>query len=483
MEGWMIGFAILVLLVLVAGTVFLVLRRLQWMEHQLETVSTRNESSTPVRTSASEAFSTSSPAALSPTGSDENKRLRQRLRVLLKREQRLQAQKGKLEREQAELLSRLSAVASLTPGQAREMLLEETRRKILEETQSLRSEALLRSRQEVEQEARTKLITAMQRLASQPGTEHSSTLVPLPNEEMKGRLIGKDGRNIHSFENATGTTLLIDDTPGMVLVSAFDPIRREIAAHALEDLIRDGRIHPSRIEEAVEESRLEIGKAIADLGERAIQRLRLSQIHPELIATLGKLHYRSSNNQNTLDHSIEVASLCSLIAAEVGLDPNVAKRAGLFHDIGKALDEENEGSHAIAGANLLRRLGEMPEVVNAVAASHEEVSAESPYAALVSMADSLSASRPGARADSSDGFVERIKVIESIGRDIDGVADCYAIQAGRELRIIVEPEKVDDNQAALIARDIRLRIENELSYPGSIRITVVRESRFEETAK
>lgn len=310
----------------------------------------------------------------------------------------------------------------------------------------------------------------------------TATVVNLPSEEMKGRIIGREGRNIRTFEHATGTTLMIDETPDSVLISCFDPVRREIARIALEALLRDGRIHPSSIEEEVLKAEDEMHANVIDLGEGALRKLRLSSVHPEVVALLGKLHYRLSNNQNTLAHSVEVANLCALIASEIGLDPVLAKRAGLFHDIGKAVDEEYAGSHAMVGADIIKQHGEDPRVVNAAAAHHKEVPAESVYAGLVMVADALSAVRPGARASSIDGFISRVRSIEEIAQAEAGVIDAYAIQAGREVRVIVEPESVGDEEARQIARKIRSRIEEELNYPGSIEITVIREQRFSETA-
>jgi len=304
----------------------------------------------------------------------------------------------------------------------------------------------------------------------------------LPSEEMKGRIIGREGRNIRTFEHATGTTLMIDETPDSVLISCFDPVRREIARIALDALLRDGRIHPASIEEEVEKAEEAMAANITELGEDALRKLRLNNVHPEVVALLGKLHYRLSNNQNTLAHSVEVANLCALIAAEIGLDPALAKRAGLFHDLGKAVDEEYEGSHAAVGADIIKQHGEDPRVVNATAAHHKEVPAESAYAGLVMVADALSAVRPGARASSIDGFIQRVRSIEEIAKEVRGVSDAYAIQAGREVRVIVEPLKVDEDEARKIALHIRERIEEELNYPGAIEITVIREQRFTETA-
>jgi len=377
---------------------------------------------------------------------------------------------------------KLHQITQMDQDEARQLLLRATERECAQEISDLRRNRLSRSEAEVADEARRILLAAMQRITSQPMNDATATVVTLPSEEMKGRIIGREGRNIRTFEHATGTTLMIDETPDSVLISCFDPVRREVARIALEALLRDGRIHPSSIEEAVLKAEEEMHANVIDLGESALRKLRLSNVHPEVVALMGKLHYRLSNNQNTLAHSVEVAYLCSLLASEIGLDPVIAKRAGFFHDIGKAVDEEYEGSHAIVGADIIKQHGEDPRVVNAAAAHHKEVEAESVYAGLVMVADSLSAVRPGARASSIDGFIQRVRSIEEIAQAQAGVVDAYAIQAGREVRVIVEPEKVGDEEARQIALRIRSRIEEELNYPGSIEITVIREQRFTETA-
>ena len=379
---------------------------------------------------------------------------------------------------------RLEEVSRSSMESAREQLMELARRECEDEIRELKDEILGRSEKEIEAEARKTLIACMQRLSAQPHEDVTATLVQLPSEDMKGRIIGREGRNIKSFESMTGTTLLIDETPDSVLISSFDPVRRETARIALESLIKDGRIHPSSIEEAVKRAEVEVRQGVVDSGEDALRRLRLTRMHPEVVSALGRLRLRLSNNQNSLEHSIEVANLCSLMAAELGLSTDIAKRCGLLHDIGKVLDEEHEGSHAVAGAYFLKRLGsESPEVVNAVAAHHGEVPAESPYVGLVMIADSVSATRPGVRADSLDGYLQRVRSLEEIAASMDGVTEAYAIQAGREIRVIVCPEKVSEADAALLSRSIRRRIEDEMQYPGTIKVTVVREQRFEETAK
>jgi ribonuclease Y len=384
----------------------------------------------------------------------------------------------------SEYRQRLQEISKTSSEAAREQLLEMTRRECEDEIREMKEELLGRSEREFEEEARKTLIACMQRLSAAPHEDITATVVTLPNDEMKGRIIGREGRNIKSFESMTGTTLLIDETPDSVLVSSFDPVRRETARLALESLVKDGRIHPSSIEEAVKRAEEEVKQSVVDSGEDALRRLRLSRMHPEVVANLGRLRFRLSNNQNSLEHSVEVANLCSLMASELGLDTGIAKRCGLLHDIGKVLDQEHEGSHALAGSYFLKRLGsEDPKVINAVAGHHAEVPAESPYVGLVMIADSVSALRPGVRADSLDGYLQRVHSLEEIAASMEGVREVYAIQAGREIRVIVCPKTISEPDAALLARKIRRRIEDELQYPGTIKVTVVRENRFEETAK
>ena len=351
-----------------------------------------------------------------------------------------------------------------------------------DEFRALRRTTLEKSEQELQNDARRALISAMQRIAGRPNHDLTSTIIQLPSEEMKGRIIGREGRNIKSFESATGVTLLIDESPQMVLLSSFDPIRREIARVALDGLVKDGRIHPASIEEHVKRAQGEIDLVTTQAGEDAVERLNINGLHPEIIRLLGRLRYRFSYNQNVLDHSVETATLAALIASEIGLDPNLAKRAGLLHDIGKALPGELEGSHATIGAEFIRRYGETPIVVNAVAAHHEEVKPETIYAGLVILADTVSATRPGARAESMTGYVQRLGRLEKLALSLEGVQQAFAIQAGREIRVVVSPTEVTDDRAREIARELRKRIETELQYPSTIRITVIREARFTETA-
>lgn len=483
---WMLAGALALFLMVLAGSIWFAGKRLKDLERRLPSGGRAGASGVADRPALGakesnpekrEGGSASKPAETSPS------EMRGRIRALRIREAKLEERAAELELGWERLEKEWSRIGSIDKKQARELVLNRTMEEVADEIRAYRQEHLSRTTGEIEREAKKTMLCVMQRMAAHPTPEHVASQVPIPNEEMKGRLIGREGRNIRSFESVTGTTLLIDDTPGMVLVSAFDPVRREVAAQALRSLIADGRIHPASIEEAVHMAEGEMEQVITELGEQALTRMRVGGVHPEVVSILGKLHYRSSNNQNTLEHSIEVGYFCSLMASELGLDPSLAKRAGLFHDIGKAIEHEVEGSHAAAGADLLRRHEEAAEVINAVEASHGEVAATSPYAAIVMLADSLSAARPGARADSTSGFIQRVRALERIAQTVDGVEDAYAVQAGREIRVIVRPEKISDDQAARIAREIRGQIEKELSYPGSIKITVVREARFSETAK
>lgn len=380
------------------------------------------------------------------------------------------------------LRKRLEGVAALDGEEVRQQLREEVIFECQEELRALRKELLEKSEQDLVHEGQRILVATMQRLASKPNNDLTATIVQLPNEEMKGRIIGREGRNIKSFEAATSTSLLIDESPQMVLISSFDPVRREVAKLALEGLIKDGRIHPASIEEFVSRARQDLDLHVAQIGEEAVDRLKISGLHPESIKLLGKLRFRFSYNQNVLDHSIEVAQLCAMLAAELGLEPQVAKRAGLLHDIGKAIEGEYEGSHALIGADFIRRYGETDIVVNAVAAHHAEVKPETVYAGLVILADSISAARPGARAESMTSYIERLGRLEKLAMTMPGVQLAFAIQAGREVRVVVQPSVVTDDQAQALAKTLRLKIEQELDYPSTIKITVIREQRYTETA-
>jgi len=414
----------------------------------------------------------------------------QKERELIQRETALSKTERKLEEKNLQLKEliqeqtrKLESIAGLTQEEAKNILLAE-----MEE--SAKFEAAKKMRQiEMEAEAQAKkkareiLATAIQRYASEYVVDGTVSVVELPNEEMKGRIIGREGRNIRAIEAATGVDLIIDDTPEVVVLSAFNPLRREVARQALQRLIADGRIHPARIEEVVVKVEQELEDRLKELGEEAAFDLGVHGIHPELIRLLGRLYYRTSYSQNVLQHSLEVGFLCGIMAAELGLDEKVAKRAGLLHDIGKAVDHEVEGPHALIGADLAKKYGESPEVVKAIAAHHEDVPPDTVLAVLVQAADSVSGARPGARKELLENYVKRLQELENVATSFEGVEKAYAIQAGRELRVMVNCDQVDDDTAYLLSKDIAKKIENEMTYPGQIKVTVIREKRAVEFAK
>ncbi len=374
-------------------------------------------------------------------------------------------------------------LAGLPAEELRRAAIQAMRADLGEEARRLREEVMGRAEDEVGEEARRRLVAAMQRLTPQVAQEASAVTVGIPGDEMKGRLIGREGRNIRTFEQLTGATLLIDETPDAVLVSCFDPVRREIARLALRAVIADGRVSPGLIEACVASARGEVDASVRKLGAAAVRDLGLPPMDPAVEELLGRLNFRLSANQNTLAHSVEVARLCAMLASELGIDPTPAKRAGLLHDLGKAIEAEAEGSHALAGAALLRRLGEDPRVVNAVAAHHREVDPESVYAPLVMVADAASGSRPGARSSSLEGLIRRQRGLEELALGFPGVSEAFALQAGRELRVIVQPQRVDDAAAAELARALRIKVEAALSFPGTVRIVVIRETRYLDEAR
>jgi len=334
-----------------------------------------------------------------------------------------------------------------------------------------------------DKEAREIVTNAIYRCAAEHSVETTVSVVNLPSDEMKGRIIGREGRNIRSFETATGVDVVVDDTPEAVILSSFDPVRREIARLSLEKLISDGRIHPSRIEEVVAKTEKEIEVKIREAGEQACFDVGIHNLHRDIVWLLGKLHFRTSYGQNVLAHTVEVATLCGLIAAELGLDPTIAKRSGLLHDIGKAIDRETEGTHTEIGVGFLKRYNEDPIIINAVAAHHGDVPPESPYPILVQAADAISGARPGARREPLEGYIKRLEKLEEMADSFAGVAKAYAIQAGREVRVIVENEQVDDLGAGLLASDIAQKIQSEMQYPGQVKVTVIRETRAVDYAK
>jgi ribonucrease Y len=379
-----------------------------------------------------------------------------------------------------EELQKLSGVSAT---QAREMLLKRVEQEALGDASHITHHILEDAKAQAEEKARRIISIAIQRYAGEHTFQNTTTSIALQGEDIKGRIIGREGRNIRAFEAATGVTVLIDDTPGAVLLSAFDPVRREIAREAMMRLVADGRIHPTRIEEIVGQVSQEMDETIIRRGEEAVTRAGLPALRPEIIKLLGRLHFRYSFSQNILDHSVQVAHLVGLMAAELGIDVATAKRAGLFHDIGKAVDQELEGPHAVAGATLLQRYGESDAVINAVASHHNDVTPIGPLGILVSAADAISASRPGARSETMTTYLKRIEDLEKIASSFMGVEKAFAVQAGRELRVFVQPEKISEEQAFTLARNVAAKIETELQYPGQIKITVIRETRCIEVAK
>ncbi len=381
------------------------------------------------------------------------------------------------------LREELARVGRLTHEEARELVLREARDESLRDAADLTRHILDEARLRAEEKARRILATVIQRYAGEYTFESTTTSIAITSDEIKGRIIGREGRNIRAFESITGVTVLIDDTPNAVVISGFDPVRRAIAKDAMARLIADGRIHPTRIEEVVAQVQQEMEENILRLGEEAVMKLGLAPLHVETTRLLGRLRFRHSYSQNILDHSIEVAHLTGLLAAELGLNIDAAKRAGLLHDIGKAVSHEVEGPHALVGAEIIRNHGEDPVIVNAVASHHQEVEATNPLGPLVSAADAISASRPGARSETMATYLKRVESLERLGSSFPGVDKCFAVQAGRELRVFVRPETLGDNESLHLARAICRKIEDELQYPGQIRVTLIRETRCVEYAK
>jgi len=396
---------------------------------------------------------------------------------LKERERKVQEREAELDRLLEEQLARLEALSGMGREEAREALLNQMLEKARQEAAQQARDIKEQARLTAYREAREIVVQAIQRTAADHAVETTVSVVQLPNDEMKGRIIGREGRNIRAFEMATGVEVIVDDTPEAVLLSGFDPIRREVAKIALERLVSDGRIHPGRIEDVVQWAKKELEERILEAGEQALMETGVHGIHPELVRLLGKLKYRTSYGQNVLQHSIEVSFLAGLMASELQLDAVVAKRAGLLHDIGKAVDRYTEGTHPQIGLELVRKYGEGPEVQNAVAAHHEDVEAVTPVAVLVQAADAISSSRPGARRETLEEYIKRLQKLEELAKSFQGVQKTYAIQAGREIRVIVEPEKISDAQADQLADNIAAKIKSEMEYPGQIKVTVIREYR------
>ena len=377
----------------------------------------------------------------------------------------------------------LETISKFTSEQAKDYLLKTLENELVHEKSVKVLDYEQKTRDECEKKAREIISLAIQRVAADHVTEATVSVVPLPNDEMKGRIIGREGRNIRAIETLTGVDLIIDDTPEAITLSCFEPVRREIARVMLEKLISDGRIHPARIEEIYEKARREVENTIKEEGERAVIEAGVNGIHPELIKLLGRLRYRTSYGQNVLNHSLEVAYLAGIMASELGLDPTLARRAGLLHDIGKALDHEIEGSHVEIGVDVARKYKESETVVHAIHAHHGDVEAKTVIACIVQAADAISAARPGARRENLENYIKRLEKLEEIASSFDGVERSFAIQAGREIRIIVKPEKIKDDQMVLLARDICRKIESDVEYPGQIKVNIIRESRAFDYAK
>jgi ribonuclease Y len=399
------------------------------------------------------------------------------------KEQQIQQKKQEIENIIEQERKKLEQISEMTREQAKETLIkameQEARNSSIEIIRKIESEA----KEIGNKKAREILISAMQRLASEAATESTISVVSLPNDEIKGRIIGREGRNIRSFESATGVDLIVDDTPQAITISSFNIYRREIARLALEKLIADGRIHPGRIEEVIQKTTQEMEEKLIEDGKNVAFDLGIENLHPELIKLLGRLRYRTSFGQNVLQHAKESAYLAGMIAAELGLNPKIARRAALLHDIGKALDQEIEGSHPEIGGDILRKCGESEEVVDAALNHHKDLDIASPYTVIVQVSDALSATRPGARRDTLESYLRRVEELEKIGSSFKGVDQAYAISAGREIRVIVKPEEISDQQAMLLARDIAKKIEENLKYIGQVKVTVIREKRESEFAR
>lgn len=409
--------------------------------------------------------------------------LEERENNLLEKQQKIQEAKEEMEEIKKRELEELEKISKCTKEQAREAVMKMVEERMAKEITAYIKEREAEAKLEADDRSKDLIVGAMQKYAADITSEQTVSVIALPNDEMKGRLIGREGRNIRTIESVTGVDLIIDDTPEAIVISSFDPLRREIARLTLETLIKDGRIHPARIEELYAKTCSDVRTTIKEYGKNALYELGLSKMDPELVEIVGKLHFRSSYGQNALSHSIEVANLAGLLASELGENVNLAKRAGLLHDIGKAIDFEMEGSHVKIGVDLAKKYDEDPVVINAIASHHGDTTPSSIISSIVGVADAISASRPGARNDSSENYIQRLEQLEDIGNKMDGVEKAYAVQAGRELRVMVKPNEVDDLTAHQIARKIKEKIEDELKYPGTIKVTVIRETRVQEEAK
>ena len=411
------------------------------------------------------------------------KNLEDREKHLLKKQDEIQEIKEKMEDIKREQLEELERISGFTKEQAKESVMKMVEEKMSKEIAAYIKERETEAKLDVDSKAKEMLVNCMQKYAADVTNEQTISVISLPNDEMKGRIIGREGRNVRTIESVTGVDLIIDDTPEAIVISSFDPLRREIARLTLETLIKDGRIHPARIEEVYDKMCNEVNQKIKEYGKNTVYELGLSKIDPELVSIIGRLQFRTSYGQNALKHSKEVAYISGLLASELGENINLAKRAGLLHDIGKAIDFEMEGSHVQIGMDLAKKYNENKVVINAIGSHHGDTPATSVISSIVNIADTISASRPGARNDSSENYFQRLEKIEQIGNEVKGVEKAYAIQAGRELRVIVKPEEIDDLMSYQIARNIKEKIESDVQYPGTIKVTVIRETRVTEEAK
>jgi len=409
--------------------------------------------------------------------------LDERENKLFDKQKEIQDEQVKVEEIKQQQLDLLHEISGINGDKAKEMVMSKVKESMTKEISAYIKERENEAKLEVDRKAKELLVSSMQKFASDVSNEQTVTVVNLPNDDLKGRIIGREGRNIRTIEAITGVDLIIDDTPEAVVLSSFDPLRREIARVTLETLLKDGRIHPTRIEELYDKVSKDMKSKIIEYGNNALFELGITKVDPELVEILGKLQFRTSYGQNALQHSIEVAHLSGILAGELGENVALAKRAGLFHDIGKAIDHEVEGSHVEIGVDLAKKFRENDTVINSIASHHGDTEAKSVISVIVAIADSLSASRPGARNDSLENYIKRLEQLESIGNDIVGVDKTFAVQAGRELRVIVKPEEVDDLTSHKIARDIKEQIETTLQYPGTIKVTVIRETRAQEEAR
>jgi len=404
-------------------------------------------------------------------------------REIVKKSEELDKQKEEVQEIFNRQMQELQQIANLSKEEAKKRLLSEVEKQITTEKAMLIKELEAKAKEEANKNAKEIISYAIQKCAADHTSETTVSIVNLPNDDMKGRIIGREGRNIKALETLTGIDLIIDDTPEAVIISGFDPLRREVAKVALEKLIDDGRIHPAKIEEMVEKAKEEINAIIKSEGERAILESGVHNLHPDLIKLIGKLKYRTSYGQNVLNHSIEVSNLARIMAEEIGADPKIARRAGLLHDIGKALDHDMEGTHIEIGVDILKKYKENPNIINAVEAHHGDVEPQTIEAVLVQAADAISASRPGARRETLDAYIKRLQQLEEISNSFEGVDKSFAIQAGREVRIMVKPEKISDAEMTILARDIAKKVEDEMEYPGQIKVNMIRETRIVEYAK